>query len=98
MKYPKRKGRVGVLISWDGYEEDTWEPMEFIKKDDPVTLENYAYDNSLTDKAIWKLAKRYLNNATKLKRMVHNLKASNRILRSIKYQFGVLVLRNILEA
>ena len=59
--------------------------MEFIKKYDPVTLSKYAYDTNLTDKEIWKWAKRYSNNIKKLKRMVYNLKSSNRSLRGIKY-------------
>ena len=32
-KDKNRKGKVDVLISWVGYEEDSWEPMEVIKKD-----------------------------------------------------------------
>ena len=35
---PDRKGKIDVLIKRDGYEEPTWEPMEVIKKDDPITL------------------------------------------------------------
>ena len=30
-KDKNRKGKIGVLISWKGYEEDSWEPMEVIK-------------------------------------------------------------------
>ena len=46
-KDPNRKGKVDVLISWEGYEEPTWEPMEIIKKDDPVTLAKYAIEKNL---------------------------------------------------
>lgn len=97
-KDKNRKGKVDVLISWKGYEEDSWEPMEVIKKDDPATLAKYAYDNDLTDKTVWKWAKRYSKNIKKLKRMVRNLRASKRSSRGIKYQFGVRVPRNIAEA
>ncbi len=51
-KDKNRKGKVDVHISWEGYEEDSWEPMEVIKKDDPVRLATYAYDNDLTDKTV----------------------------------------------
>ena len=88
-KDKNRKGKVDVLISWKGYEEDSWEPMEVIKKDDPATLAKYAYDNELTDKTVWKWAKRYSKNIKKLKRMVRNLRASKRSSRGIKYRFGV---------
>ena len=57
-KDKNRKGKVDILISWKGYEEDSWEPMEVIKKDDPATLAKYAYDNDLTDMTVWKWAKR----------------------------------------
>ena len=66
-KDPKIKERVNLLILWDGYKEDTWEPIKIIKKDDTVTLAKYAYDNNITDKAIWKWAKWYLKNVKKLK-------------------------------
>ena len=68
------------------------------KKDDPITLAKYEYDNNLTDKAIWKWSKRYLKNVKKLKCMIRNPKASKQSLRGIKYQFGVRVLQNITEA
>ena len=44
--------------------------MEVIKKDDPVTLAEYAYDNELTDKTVWKWGKRFSKNIKKLNRMV----------------------------
>ena len=69
-KAKNRKGKVDVLISWEGYEEDSWEPMEVIKKDHPVTLAEYAYDNELTDKTVWKWGKRFSKNIKKLNRMV----------------------------
>jgi len=97
-KDKNRKGKVDVLILWKGYEEDSWEPMEVIKKDDPATLVKYAYDNDLTDKTVWKWANRYSKNIKKLKRMVRNLRASKRSSRGIKYKFEVRVPRNIAEA
>ena len=38
-----RKGKVDVLISWECCEDDSWEPMEVIKKDDPTTFTKYTY-------------------------------------------------------
>jgi len=88
-----RKRKVDVLFSWDSYEDDSWEPMEVIKKDDPSTLAKYAYDNELTDETVWKWAKRYLKHIKKLKRMVRKLRVSERSSRGIKYQFGVRIPR-----
>ena len=71
--------------------------MEFIKKYYPVTLAKYAYYYNLTDKEIWKWAKRYSKNVKKLKCMVRNLKSRKRSLHSIKYRSGVRVPGNIAE-
>ena len=46
-----------MLISWDLYEEENQEPMEIIKKDYPVNLSKYAFDNNLIEKDIQKWAK-----------------------------------------
>ena len=72
--------------------------MEIIKKDDPVTLSEYAFGNNLIDKKIWKWASRYAKNFKKMNWMVRNLPASKRALRDVKYQFVVIVPRKIQEA
>ena len=97
-KDKNRKGKVDILISWEGYEEDSWEPIEVIKKDDSATLAKYACDNNLTDEIVWKWENRYSKNIKKLNRMVRNLRASKPSSKGIKYQFGVRVPRNIAEA
>ena len=97
-KDKKRKGKIDILLSWEGYEEETWEPMEVILKDDPVFVAKYAHDNNLTNKPLWKWAKRYTKNIKKLKKMVRNMLAAKRKSRGVKYQFGVRVPRNIVEA
>ena len=43
-----------------------WEPMEIIKKDDPVNLVKYDFYNNLIYKDIWKWAKRYAKNVKKM--------------------------------
>ena len=54
------KGKIEVLIKWKDEDDPTWEPMQTIKEDDPITLAKYAEDRQITDKAIWKWSKRYL--------------------------------------
>ena len=44
---PKKKGRILVLIKWKDLDEPSWEPMEIIKEDDPVTLAEYARDQEI---------------------------------------------------
>ena len=39
---PRKKVRLLVLIKWKELEEPSWEPMEIIKEDDPVTLAEHA--------------------------------------------------------
>ena len=57
---PERKGKIDVQLKWAGYEEPTWEPMENIKKDDPISLAKYAQDMKLTNQSRWKWANSYL--------------------------------------
>ena len=52
-----RKGRIYVVVKWEGYDEPTWETMEVIKKDDPLTLAKYAKDQYLLETPHWKWAK-----------------------------------------
>ena len=53
---PQRKGKIDVQLKWAGYEEPTWEPMENIKRDDPVSLAKYAQEMKLTNQSRWKWA------------------------------------------
>ena len=50
-------GRYEVLVKWLGYNEPTWEPMEVLKQDDPVTLAKYARKQRLTNISDWEWAK-----------------------------------------
>lgn len=97
-KDKNRKGKVDVQIKWDGYEEPTWEPMEILKKEDPITLAKYAEENNLLEQSIWKWAKRYVKNKKKFNRMLRQMMAAKRRANGPKYQFGVRVPRNIKEA
>ena len=44
---PIKKGNLDLLVKCQGYEDTTWEPMEVIKVDNPVTLEKYVEDQGL---------------------------------------------------
>ena len=75
-KDPERKGKIDVLIGWKGEFEPTWEPMEVIKVDDPVTLATYAEKKKLQNQNMWKWSKRYTKNKKKQMRMMRHLLAA----------------------
>ena len=51
---PKYKGSsYNVLVNWDNGTQ-TWEPLNVIAKQDPITLARYAFDNGLLNKPGWK--------------------------------------------
>ena len=55
---PKYKGSsYNVLVDWDD-KTQTWEPLNTMAKQDPVTLARYAYDNGLLNEPGWKFLHR----------------------------------------
>ena len=51
---PKYKGSsYNVLVDWDD-KTQTWEPLNTMAKQDPVTLARYAHDNGLRNEPGWK--------------------------------------------
>jgi len=95
---PNRKGKIDVLLKWSGYEEPTWEPMEMIKKDDPVSLAAYAKKKKLLNQSCWKWAQTYLKQDTRFARMMRQVQLNKAKTNTIKYNFGVRVPRTIKEA
>ena len=97
-KDKKRKGKIDVLLKWAGYEEPTWEPMEVIKVDDPVTLAKYAHDRGITGQSMWKWTGKYLKRPKRFQRLYKQAVLRKKRSNIIKYQFGVRVPRSINEA
>jgi hypothetical protein len=93
-----RKGKIDVQLKWAGYEDPTWEPMEMIKRDDPVTLAKYADEHHLTGQSMWKWTHRYIKNKQKLNRMYRQALMCKKKSFGIKFQFGVRVPRTTREA
>ena len=92
-----KKGNLEVLIKWDTGEM-SWEPIQMIKRDDPITLMKYAKEKGLLGKLEWRWVKRYVKNTKKLNRMYRNIHATKKKKRKIKYKFGIRVPRNLPEA
>ena len=85
-------GKVEVEILWDNG-ETSWEPLAFMRKEDPITLTNYAKDRKLTNQRGWKWAKKLAKKEKKLIRMLKLMKASNKSYKKKnfgkRYKFGV---------
>jgi hypothetical protein len=61
------------LVEWETG-ETTYEPLDLIAKDDPVTCANYAKQNNLLDTALWKRFRRIAKSDTKIEGMVNQAK------------------------
>ena len=53
-----------VEVLWDTGEK-TWEPLNTIKANDPVTVSKYVEKKGLIDQPYWKWANHYLKNKKK---------------------------------
>ncbi|MGL5078847.1 MAG: reverse transcriptase domain-containing protein, partial [Waterburya sp.] len=94
-KHPNYKGsKFNLLIQWDTGEE-TYEPMDIIAEDDPVSIAKYGEENDLLDQPGWKRFKRLVNNKQRMQRMVKKATAKPS---GPKFQFGIQVPRNVKEA
>ena len=65
-----------VLVEWESGEV-TYEPLDLIAKDDPVTCAEYAKRNDLLNTPGWKRFKSIGKNDKKLERMVNQAKLQN---------------------
>jgi hypothetical protein len=96
-KHKDYKGTLyNVLVKWeDGYE--TYEPLDIIMKDDPITVAQYAEDHGLLDTAGWKKLKQFGKNKKTFARLFKQAKLTSQRHGPI-YQFGIRVPRNVKEA
>ena len=94
----KRDGKnlMEIEVLWDTGEK-TWEPLNTIKADDPITISKYVEKQGLIDKPYWKWANRYLKNKKKFLRMCRQVFLSRQRTGPV-YKFGVQVPRDTKEA
>jgi hypothetical protein len=90
---PQWKGSLNnVQLLWsDG--SKTWEPLNIILKDDPVTCANYALKNDLLSTHGWTSLRKLAKNKKKLFRMNKQLVRAHKNA-GPKYKFGVEIPRN----
>ena len=94
---PNWKGSsYNVLVHWEDGSK-TWEPLNMIAKDDPVSLANYAKNNDLLETPGWKFLRRIARRGKKLQRMLNQTHMSSKR-NAVRYKFGVQVPRNTKEA
>ena len=66
-----------VLVHWsDG--SYTWEPLNMIAKDDPISLANYAKDNDLLNTPGWKFLRRISCKAKLIRSMLNQVHSRGR--------------------
>ena len=85
-----------VKVLWDTKEE-TLEPLDIIKADDPATVFKYVEAKGLVDKPYWKWANRYLKNKKKFIRLCRQVFLARKKTGPV-YKFGVQVPRMTKEA
>ena len=85
---PKYKGSLyNVMVHWEDGSK-TWEPLNMIAKDDPVSLANYAKQNGLLEAPGWKFLQRIAHRAKKLQCMLNQSHRQSKH-NAIRYKFGV---------
>ena len=84
--------RWNVLVNWETG-ESTYEPLNLIAADDPVTCAIYAKENNLLEKEGWKRFKRIAKRQKKLIRLMNQAKLNSFRTKPV-YMFGFLVPRN----
>ena len=92
-----REGQLEVRVKWKDYDEPSQEPIQVIRKDDPITLANYAKEYGLLDKSKWKQTKRYLTLNKTSQRKIAQIYAK-KTSHGKRYKFGVRVPRTVKEA
>ena len=97
-KVKKKNGKeeVFVKVEWD-IGPPTWEPLEQMRKDDPVSVAEYVHKRGLKGQRHWTWANKYLKNPKKFLRMTRQVMLAKQN-KGPKYKFGTRVPRNIKEA
>ena len=94
---PSYKGSsYNVLVAWEDGSQ-TFEPLDQIAKDDPVTCAMYADEKGLLELGGWRRFKRIVRRHKKYRRMINQSKLKS-IRRTPIYQFGFRVPRSHAEA
>jgi hypothetical protein len=80
-----------VLVAWETG-ESTYEPLDLIASDDPITCTEYVLKHNLLDEPGWKCFRHYTRDKNTLGRIVNQTKVSS-YRREPFWKFRVLVPR-----
>jgi hypothetical protein len=78
-----------MLVAWETG-ASTYEPIDLIASDDPITCADYALKQNLLDEPGWKRFRHYTRNKNKFGRIVNQNKNSS-YRRESFWKFGVLI-------
>ena len=92
-KHRDYKGSIyNLLLQW-GDESETYEPLNIMAADDPITVANYGLTHGLLDKPGWKRLKRFTRHGKKFRRMVNQAKRKSKRSAPV-YKYGLRVPQN----
>ena len=94
-----KNGNWEFKVRWTGYQEseDSWQSLNSIANDDPVTVTLYAVENDLLKTQGWKRFSRMSQRPKKFRRLLNQTKMKARRHAPV-YKFGHRVPRDIKEA
>ena len=95
-KLSTTRGQWEVLVQWASG-QTSWNCLNLIYSDDPVTISMYAIKNNLLNTVGWKRCKTHAKNMKKFGRMINQAKLRNYRRRPV-YKYGYQVPRNHEEA
>ena len=98
LDHKTENNQVQVKIQWDNGDV-TWEPLNSLRKDDPVTLAKYAHKKGITNKRGWKWSRKINKRPKKLLRMLRiNASQKGAARKTVKYKFGVQIPKHPMHA
>ena len=90
--------QVHVKIQWDNGDV-TWEPLNSLRKDDPVTLAKYAHEKGITNERGWKWSHKINKRPKKLLQMLRiNASQKGAARKTVKCKFRVQIPKHPMHA
>jgi len=90
-----KHSKYNVQVLWDDG-STTWEPLNVICKDDPVTCAKYGQEHNLMDLPGWKFMPKEARRRRRVQLRANKAKSKGR--RNNRYKFGVKIPRDFREA
>jgi hypothetical protein len=85
------------LVAWE-YGSETFEPLDSVIKDEPISVANYAHANNLLDTPGWKRLNHIAIHKNRLNKMAIQVNVSSTSGKGPVYTFGIIIPRNVIQA